>query len=356
MRFSRFVLCAQLVVLAGCHFTPPHRPMFSEGFPIYDCPASLEGRVRLATDVRPIAVPKTVLMDNAGSGAIGRRVTVTVLPAGLQPSDSIVWSSLALNSLGGTFASWARVQTEHEFVEGPGEKQPEKDCAGGRAGKTAELLGVSSAPGQVRITRSARDETNLMGDLSLDVFVVPGGVAVDETVLRIASLWRQDGSPVRQDQVKVELTPIRRPPGYDVVHVDVQLDYIVRRGRSNDEWSCSAETRLTVVDRDALRQPFWDLGLASSNQGRKEWLALFDPALGAVRAVFTSPASANALASWIQATGANAIGSYALGVFAQPPPSIGRPFSPVDPDAMRTFRPLQAADLPALRVGPVGEE
>jgi hypothetical protein len=260
-----------------------------------------------------------------------------------------------LNSFGGTFAGWARLQTDHASLPGPGEIQANAASSRNARSERAEVLAVASAPGQIRVTRSARGKTDLMGSISVDLFTMPGGVVVDDTVLRIPQLWTHERSPIPPQEVAVELSPIRHPPGYDVVRASIVLDYIVRQAGTGDEWSCSEETSAILVDQDAIRQPFWDLGLAASNAGRKEWLAFFEPSVGAVRAVFASPAAANALASWIEATGASAIGPYSLGAFQQPTTKAGRPFGVLDADALHTFRPLTARDLRTIRVGPVGE-
>jgi hypothetical protein len=217
-----------------------------------------------------------------------------------------------------------------------------------------EIAAVSIGPGGANVVRSMRGKANLLGVSSLDVLIMPGGAVVDDTVLRIPNLWMPDGRPVPPDKVAVEMIPVRHPPGLDTVQASVELAYIVRE-ESGDEWHCSAEGRTTLADHDSVRQPFWDLGLAGKNTERGEWLALLEPSLGAVRTVFDSPASANALASWIQTTRATQIGEYQIGVVRQGAPRKARPYGPVDADTMTTFRALTADDLPAIEVGAVGE-
>lgn len=129
----------------------------------------------------------------------------------------------------------------------------------------------------------------------------------------------------------------------------------MREARSGDEWSCSAEGRATLVDYDSVRQPFWDLGLAYKNAERREWLALLGPSVGAVRMVFDSPATANALASWIQPTRSVHVGQYEVGVMRQSATRKTRPYGPLDADAMSTLRPLTTEDLSAIEAGSVGE-
>lgn len=332
----RLVLLAAALALTACAGAP-HRAEFSRGYPLHDCPDALEGQVRLEVEARSIAIPAAAIRDNSipATGALGRRLIVSVTPAGLRAGDRIIWSALTIASYGGTFLGWEQLQTEHDRRE--------------------ETATVSLAPGQLRITRAARSKTDLAGMYSIDVSLMPGGVAVDDTVVRIPRLWREDGTPVPAHEITAQLVPVRHPPGLDTVEANFTLDFVVRLGEGGHEWSCSAEVRATLVDQDAVRQPFWDLGLASANSARREWLALFDPALGGVRLVFDSPANANAFADWLRTTRSTEVGSYAIRAFRQSSRLAGRPFGSVAADALQTFRPLAAPDINTITVGPVGE-
>lgn len=305
-------LLASSLALVACAGTP-HRAEFSRGYPLRDCPETLEGQVRLEVDAQSI--------DVADAGALGRRLVVSVTPAGLRAGDRIVWSALTIDSYGGTFRAWDKLQ------------QPQRD-------QGDEVATVALAPGQLRITRAARGEKDLVGMYSVDVLLMPGGVAVDDTVVRIPRLWREDGTPLPAHEVTAQLLPVRHPPGLDTVEASFTLDFVIRVGRSGDEWTCSAETRATLVDRESVRQPFWDLGLASANSARREWLALFDPALGGVRLVFESPAAARSFADWMRATRATQVGKYAVRAFRQSPQSL---------------RPLDDQEIETIAVGPLGE-
>jgi hypothetical protein len=306
-------LLASSLALAACAGTP-HRAEFSRGYPLHDCPDALEGQVRLEVETQSIET------DNPG--ALGRRLFISVTPAGLRADDRVVWSTLTVASYGGTFAGWDRL------------RQPKSD-------QRRQLATVALAPGQLRVTRAARGgRTDLAGMYSIDVLLIPGGVAVDDTVVRIPQLWHEDGTPLPAHEVTAQLLPVRHPPGLDMVEANFTLDFVVRLGQGGDEWTCSAETRATLVDREAVRQPFWDLGLASANSARREWLALFDPALGGVRLVFESPAAAKSFADWMRATRATQVGKYAVRAFRQSPQSL---------------RPLNDREIETLAVGPIGE-
>lgn len=334
------------ILLTACT-SATRRAEFSGGYPVHDCPEQLVGQVNLQAEVRPIELNTSGLHATsiATTGSLGRRMLVSVTPSGLDSSDRIVWSRLTIASYGGTFVAWDRLQTNPNGGESVAPVRTEHD----------EIVTVALSPGQVKITRSARGKKDLAGMHSIDLLVMPGGVTVDDAVVRIPKLWHDNGVPVAAADIAPQFVPVRHPPGLDVVEANMELDFVVRAGATGDEWTCSAEGRLTLVDQDSLRQPFWDLGLAASNSGRREWLALVDPAFGAVRLVVDSPASAHALASWIRATGSTRIGSYSLAAFRQPNRRASRPFGPVDEELMRTIRPVAVDDIRTIVVGPVGE-
>ncbi len=326
------------IALTGCG-TPPQRAEFTSGYPTYNCPATLEGQVTLQAEVRPLDLQATGLHQTsiATRGSLGRRLLVSVTPSGLRPNDRIVWSTLSVATFGGTLLGWDRFELA---TPDPGSQ---------------ETSTVVSSPGQLKITRVAKGRRDLAGGQSVDLLIMPGGVAVDDTVVHFSALWTEDGAPLSSDRVATRLIPLRHPPGLDLVEATLDLSFVVRVAETGDEWVCASQARMTLVDREALRQPLWDLGLASKNAVRKERLALFDPTLGAVRLVFDNPASAHSFASWLRSTGATRVGEYPLSVFEQSGPSPARPFGPVGEDAMRNIRPLTTADIGAFKVGPAGE-
>ena len=165
---SSLALLAAALALAACAGSP-HRAGFSRGYPLHDCPDSLDGQVRLEVEVQSVEV--------TNPGAVGRRLFVSVTPAGLRAADRIVWSALTVASYGGTFRGWDQL------------RQPKLD-------QGAQVATVALAPGQLRVTRVARGKTDLAGMYSINVLLAPGGVAVDDTVVRIARLWHDDGTPL----------------------------------------------------------------------------------------------------------------------------------------------------------------
>lgn len=354
MRTLAFTLSAAAMI-SGCTPSAPRRPEFSGGYPIYDCPPHLEGQVHIAAEVFPIAGRTMREYSVPTVGAVQRRLSLSVTPAGLARDDRIVWSSTSIYSYGGTFVEWSRMQTEHSLLS------PDVDDRSSTSGDAqphqanTELATVKSAPGQIKITRIARGDADLAGIHSVDVSIMPGGSVVDDVVLRSLQLWDRDGSPLPPHDARVVLASVRHPPGLDVVQAAIQLDYVVQVAETREEWACSAETRATLVDQDSLRQPFWDLGVAWKNAGRREWLALFNSEQGAVRMVFDSPATANSFADWLRTSRAAQIHGYTIAVFTPVDVRAGRPYGPVGDAAMKNVRPLKEDDLAALKVGPVGE-
>ena len=338
MKHRLLILMLPLIGLAGCG-TPPQRAQFTSGYPTYNCPESLEGQVTLQAEVRPIQLEAASLKQTsiATVGSIGRRLLVSVTPSGLRPQDRIVWSALSIGTFGGTLLGWDR----YEIL--------------GRDDRAEETSSVAASPGQLKITRIAKGGADLAGAQSIDLLVMPGGVAVDDTVVNFSGLWSESGQPLPIDRVSLQLIPLRHPPGLDVVEATLELSYVVQLGDSADEWVCASQARVTLVDHDSLRQPLWDLGLASANAARKQRVALFDPAVGAVRLVFDNPASAHSFANWMRATGATRVGSYSLSVFDQAGPWSVRPFGPIGEDMMPTLRPVTTADLAKIKVGPAGD-
>jgi hypothetical protein len=343
------------LAIAACNTTPPHRAEFSGSVPVEDCPDSLQGRVALSAEVFDLPAPPVVQGNNyvPTIGAPARRLLISATPAALDPRDRITWSELSIDAYGGTFQSWTRLVTDRVALDPLAPQQPatRRDIKG----SDSELATVTLFPGQIKVTRVARGNADLAGTVAVDLVVMPGGIVVDNNVVHIARLWTPEGMPLASKDVTVEFSPTRHPPGLDVVEASAELKFVVRQAKTGDEWVCSAQTRTTLVSEDDIRLPLWDLGLASANAGRKSWLAVFSPSVGAVRMMFGSPAEANALANWIQTTHATTLGQYTLGVFQQSRTPKGPSFVPVDAEALKTFRPLTDADMPAIRVGPVGE-
>lgn len=338
MRYRPLALLLPWLALAGCG-TPQKRAEFTNGYPAYDCPETLEGQVMLQAEVRPIQIDGTLLQQPSidTTGALARRLLIAVTPSGLRPRDRIIWSNLSITTFGGTLLGWQQFDTA---ISETGD---------------VERTTVVSSPGQLKITHIAIGHHDLSGHQSIDLLVMPGGVAVDDTVVHFPALWADGGAPVAPNMATPQLMALRHPPALDVVEATLELSFVVRLADSGEEWVCNSQTRTLLVDQESLRQPLWDVGPAFNNSVRKERLALFDPAVGAVRLVFADPAKAHLFLTWVRATGATQIGDYSL-TLIQPATGRGtRPFGPISDDVMATLRPVTPADRDMLNVGPAGD-
>jgi hypothetical protein len=186
-----------------------------------------------------------------------------------------------------------------------------------------------------------------------DVVLLPGGVPIEESVLRIQQLWDAKGAALAPNVVRIDLEPARHVPGLDAIEAELVLDYVHWNSRTRQACKASAMTRATLVDKDAVRPPLWDLGVSTLNQSRTQWLGLRDSQSGAFRAVFDSPTAATSFANWIRATRSTRAGPYEIGLFERSNYAL-RPLVPVDRGVPETFQPITADQQDQLRVGPLG--
>ena len=350
------MLCAMVAIFAGCA-SPAHRVEFSGVTPMQDCPEKFRQSLVVSAQSLPIAVPAAVV--EAGSeqteGRFARRIVISTGVGGALRAARVTWMSVSIATFGGTFLGWMSLQTPFTVVDAvtPAAAGP---LSPGAKTDAAEAAAVSFAPGAIKLIRSARPGRDLAGTVALDILVMPGGVEVDDTVLRVKSLWTKQGSAIPPSDVEFELVHSRHPPGYDTVEAGIDVEAVVQFGKEGDEWSCAAEGRVTIVDQESIRQPLWDIGIASSNGRRSRWLALSDPAAGIIRLVFDSPAAAKSFVSWIQTARPAQLGRYSLAVFEPTMSRTRRSFAPIDTSAMQTLRSLTPADFAALKIGALGED
>jgi hypothetical protein len=112
--------------------------------------------------------------------------------------------------------------------------------------------------------------------------------------------------------------------------------------------------RVTLVDHDSVLPALRDLHIDSREGKPKRWLALFAPAVGPFRAIFTDARAAQAFSSWLHSTGATRAGRYQLGLF-EADAGTSQSTSPADQDIAGKFRPASADDVQLLTVGRLGE-
>jgi hypothetical protein len=171
----------------------------------------------------------------------------------------------------------------------------------------------------------------------------------------LSSLWTPDGHPVAPETLEMAVSAERHLTVFDVVEAHVSLD--VEGAGSADShgiWKCTYETSFTLADHDSVLPALWDLHLASRDGKPRRWLALFKPAVGPFRAIFTDAQAAQAFASWLRSTGATRVGQYQLGLF-EADKERSHATIPADRDIGSSFRPASADDVLNLTVGRLGE-
>jgi len=348
----RALLAIATTIGAGCSGTFSSATI-QNAEAVGECSDELKNAVAVSVHV---AIPEPAsavgeVSSIAAWGEFDRRVIVMLMRQGLVPRDAITSVKATIEPFGGTFSAWRRFESANLRLE-----PVSSEGMLNRASRSkSEEVFVTLDPGRATVLRMGRQLMDLSGSQSIDLHVKPGGVVVDDTLVKINRLWNDDGSAVSSSVASISITPLRRPPGFDVVEATVNVSSTIRIAGTGESCRCLTEQRVTLVDQNTIRQPLWDLGLAGANGLRLSWLVLMHPANGYTRVVFDSPTAANSLANWIKATGATRIGEYALGVVQPVSQKRGRPFGPLDPDSMKSFRQLKETELHQLKLGALGE-
>jgi hypothetical protein len=308
------------------------------------CPEWTNDHLGLAISVAPIVAPGALTVSEgavSGYGIQARRITIAVKPPRAALSARLITSTLSINILGGNFRDWAAP-------------------AGQFANTNSQLRTISSTqafevtPGRVRVRPFLGGNRLHAQTQAIDVAIVPGGGAVDQTVVVASSLWDKDKRPIAPALLNLELSPLRLSSIYETVEAAIDLDYEISSANGSVAWSCSANSHEVLVDRDAIRPALWDIGVPLTlGTSRKRWLAVYSPTIGAVRAVFTTPEAARAFAAWLQQVGGAAAGKYSLGLFTPDHPNEKGRILPFDTSIMDTFRSISADEIALLRVGEI---
>jgi hypothetical protein len=316
------------------------------------CPEWTNGQLGLAVSVAPIAVPDALTVSEGavpGYGIQARRISIAVKPPQEASSVRLSASTLSIHIFGGIFRGWA---------------SPADPSANSRIGSkvvpaTPQLRTVSSTQaletiaGRVSVTPFLSGKRLHAQTQAIDIAILPGGVAVDQAVVSATSFWDKNERPIAPAQLFVALSPLRLSSVYRTVEAKIELDYEISNASESNRFSCTATRREVLVDRDAIRPALWDIGVTTQFGARKQWLALYSPATGAIRAVFTTPEAANAFTRWVQQVGAVTAGGYTLGLFTPADRNEEEPVLPADASIMETFHPVTAEDLVHLRVGEI---
>ena len=346
MRGSLVLGVAGVLVLSACAHRPV-RPVPEDPRALAECVA--EPGVSLSASALPIKLPPDLVTKSAGEVGerFARRLTVSFAPGSLARGDSLLWTRLLIRTLGGTLDGWLRLQS--------GALRIDAAVASPRRRAVREQASIELGPGYFDVSRSAVYGTNLANAVRVDLLLRPGGIPIDESLVRMRELWDAKGKPLPPEAVRIELEPIRHVPGFDTIEAEVKLEYVIARAGGGSECRGVAQQRLVLVSREAVRPPLWDIGPSSRNGGRTRWLALSDPASGVFRAIFDSPTAAASFADWVRATRAEHVGSYRIGLVQQYGRQPMRPLVPVDRGVEETFLPLSPQELGGLRSGPLGE-
>jgi hypothetical protein len=292
----------------------------------------LREAVRLAASATAISLPHE-FSPQPGAGRpeelVARRLLISASPARDAAGVKVLDSTLTVYVVGGAFV--------------------------GSVSGTARDRAVEFIPGRVRIEPFLNTSRLHAETLALDVALLPGGAPADKVTVSLPPLWSPDRQPVSPDTLQITTSAQRHLTNFDVVEARARLDVDgIQKKRSRDIWRCSYETRFTLVDHDSVLPALWDLRIAPGPGKPRRWLALFEPAVGPFRAIFTSAEAAQAFAIWLRATGATQAGRFQLGLFeadqGKSPSTI-----PVDRDIASTFRPASVDEVQALRVGRLGE-
>jgi hypothetical protein len=258
-------------------------------------------------------------------------------------------STLSIYIFGGIFRGF--VSPAGQFADAGGGSKAEAATPQSRIVSSTQAL--EAIPGRVSVTPFLSGKTLHAQTQAIDIVILPGGVAVDQPVISVASLWDKDARPIAPAQLDVKLSPLRLSSVYRTVEAKIKLDYSISNSRGAERFSCSAARQAVLVDRDAIRPALWDIGVPTQYGARKQWLALYSPATGALRAVFTTLEAADAFTRWVQQVGAVGAGPYTLGLFTPAEPNEEEPVLPADASIMETFHPISAEELAHLRVGEI---
>jgi hypothetical protein len=373
------VVAACAVSFAGCAQRPP-RVDLTHLDELAQCADERASTIGISAMALPIAIPSDIVAKGPRDtrGLLARRISVTFAPGSIRPGGALLWSRLNVRSYGGTFEGWTRLHSDGlsidlaapatanpADVDHPPSSRPRglaaapsgakpRSTESGSGSAPSQQAAVAVAPGYLIVSRVAPAGDRIASNLSVDALFLPGGMTIDEPVASIPALWATNGAPLAPDSLAIELKPVSHVPGYDLIDASVSIDYALR-DRGGAVCRGSAETRVTIADRESVRPALWDIGLSSLNGQRNRWLAFRDTRNGVFRALFESPQEAASFANWIRATSSVRAGRYTLGLFERQGREPLRPLVPIDASANETFRELSPEDTKHLRTGPLGE-
>jgi len=318
-------------LIAGCQNNKPVQSL-PEGIDLAACPEPLQSGIALRASVSPRDLPEELATSEGVAKHypfLGRRLLIAVVPHGAAGQLRILESDLAIDPIGGTFEGWAAF--------------------------SSPAAGVDVAPGRVRIDPFLTAGLLRAQTSTVDAVIRLGGAPFDQAAITTAAMWDSTQHPMSPDALQVTLTPLRHFTVYDAAKAKVTLRFTAQPAHADLPCRGTVETQVQLVDREAARPPLWDLGTSFKGGIRKRWLALYDPATGPVRALFTDPVAARGFAQWAQQTAATHAGRFQLGTFQSEDLDGGLASVPMDAAIMESYRPITAEERGALKVGPLAE-
>src|ERR1700736_6141677 len=211
----------------------------------------------------------------AASAVAGRRGVISLSPGAAAAGLHLVSHAVTITTFGGTLEGMAGATEDGPKAR---ERPHITQISDGRA--------IEVTPGRLRIAPFVVGATLRPQTLSMDLLVTPGGSPLDEMVVATEALWDSQLHPLPPERVAISLVPLRHFTMYDQVEAALSLDFDVSRApAARQRWTCSAESRFTLVDRSATAPNLWDLRKSAEYGPTEWWLALFSARAGAFRAL-----------------------------------------------------------------------
>jgi hypothetical protein len=335
------------LALISCRPITPERIGAVEQDRAAVCPPEIQEQVKIVVSAAGITLPPNLAPgDNSSNAVVGRRLVISLSPGAAAAGLHLVSNAITITTFGGT-------------LEGMADASDSADATTNRAHAWPRIRPISAeraievTPGRLRIAPFVAGDTLRPQTLSMDLLVTPGGSPLDEMVVATQALWDSQRHPLSPDRVAISLAPLRHFTMYDQVEATLSLDFTASRSRNaREQWTCSAESRFTLVDRNATAPNLWDLRKSADSEW---WLALFFRETGPFRVIFTSPADAGGFAAWLRQTHALQVGGYEVGLFRPSYSRDARRTVPAFHSVADTFRTVSPDDLDALIVGRLGE-
>lgn len=326
------VVCVAIVVLTGCQSQKqPAAPAIAA----VDCPDAISRLISVSGSSAPRVLPQEISFADAQvipQGMLARRILIGI---GVKPGAAslvVVGSSLSLRPVGGVFTGWAQLAD------------------------SSRAVALQVEPGEIRLAPVSTGAGLRSGSLAVDASMIPGGQPIDEQVTILGNLWDQTGSPIAPEQVQISFSPVRHATVFDTVDGLLTVKYDFIDNRAHQSFSCSAENKFQLVDRNAMRLSLWDIARPEVESAKRErWLALYDSSTGPVRLIFPSAAAANELVAWLRATRSLMIGRFKLGLYERPDAQERSNRKHIAEAIMRSLHDLTSQDVDLLRVDSLDE-